>query len=379
MSANTLTGLIPTIYQAADMVAREQVGFVAACWKDSSVDMVAKDQTVRYPIVPAMAAGNVTPAYIGPDASGITVGYGDMSISKVRSVSWPWNGEEQASVRDIYQDVLRDQFAQAMRTLLNEIESDLFLAAKRGASRATGTAGSVPFATAGTFDDFANLWKILVDNGCPMSDLHLVLNTTASAKLRGTQSSLFKANEAGSDNLLRGGNLGTIEGFQMHESGGIVTHTKGTGTGYVFNGTHAVGLTTITPKSGSNTLLYGDVLAFEDDTANKYVANSTLSGTFTIGTPGLRQQQTDGKTITIGNNYLGSWAFARNALHLLTRLPLMPAGGDDADDVVTITDPYSGLSFQVALYRQYRQVSYEVGIAWGVKAAKSDFIATLLG
>jgi hypothetical protein len=379
MSTNTLTGLIPTLYKAADIVAREQTGFIAACWKDSDVEMVAKDQTVSYPVTGVPTPGNVTPAYVGPDATGQTVSYGSMSISKVRSVSFPWNGEEQASVRQVYQDVLRDQFAQAMRVLCNEVENDLFLAAKRGASRAAGAAGTTPFGTAGTFTDFSDLWKILIDNGCPMTDLHLVLNTTASAKLRGIQSSLFKVDEAGSDNLLRGGSLGMIEGFQIHESGQIATHTKGTGTGYVFNGTHAVGVTTITPKSGSNTLLYGDVLAFEDDTLNKYVANSTLSGTFTIGGPGLRQQQTDGKTITIGNNYLGSWALHRNALHLMTRLPIMPDGGDSADDVVVITDPYSGLSFQIALYRQYRQVAYEVGIAWGVKAVKSDYIATLLG
>ena len=34
MSANTLTGLIPTLYKAADQVAREQTGFIAGCYKD---------------------------------------------------------------------------------------------------------------------------------------------------------------------------------------------------------------------------------------------------------------------------------------------------------------------------------------------------------
>jgi hypothetical protein len=295
-------------------------------------------------------------------------------------VAFPWNGEEQSSVRPIYSQVLQDQFAQSMRTLVNEIETDLFLAAKRGASRAYGTAGTTPFGTAADFTDFAQIRKILEDNGAPMSDLHLVLNSTAAAKIRGTQSSLFKANEAGGDSILRGGGLGEVEGMMLHQSGKIVSHTKGTGTGWVFNGTHAVDVTSITAKSGSNTLLYGDILTFEDDTTNKYVANATLSANvFSIGKPGLRQQQTDGKTITIGNNYTGNWAFHRSALHLLTRLPKMPDGGDGAADVVVITDPYSGLSFQVALYRQYRQVVYEIAIAWGVKAVKSDFIATLLG
>jgi len=382
MSANTLTGLIPTLYKAADQVAREQTGFIAAVYKDSDVEQVAKDQTITYPIVAAQTPADISPAATGPDPSGQTVSYGSMSISKSRSVTFPWNGDEQKSIRPLYAQVLQDQFAQSMRALTNEIENDLFLAAKRNASRAYGTAGTTPFATAGNFSDFSYTRKILIDNGAPTSDLHLVLNTTAGAKLRGLQSSLFKVNEAGDGgSMLRDGNFGKVEGMTLHESGQIVSHTKGTGTSYVFNGSHAAGATSVTAKTGSGTVLYGDVVTFEDDTANKYVVNTGIAaaGTMVIGGPGLKQAQTDGKTITVGDSYTGNWAFDRNALHLITRLPSMPDGGDAADEVVEITDPYSGLSFQVALYRQRRQVVYEVGIAWGVKAVKSDFIATLLG
>lgn len=381
MSANTLTGLIPTLYKAADQVAREQVGFVAAVYKNSDVEQVAKDQTIRYPIVAAQTAADLTPAATTPDASGQTVSYGDITISKSRGVRFPWNGDEQKSISGIYAQVLQDQFAQSMRTLVNEIETDLFLAAKRNASRAYGTAGTTPFATAGNFSDFSYTRQILIDNGAPTSDLHLVLNTSAGAKLRGLQSSLFKVNEAGDGgSLLRDGNLGMIQGMTLHESGQIVSHTKGTGTLYVFNGAHAAGATSVVAKTGSGTVLYGDVVAFEDD-SNKYVVNTGIAaaGTMVIGGPGLKQAQTDGKTITVGNSYTGNWAFDRNAIHLVTRVPSMPEGGDIADDVVEITDPFSGLTFQVALYRQYRQVVYEIGIAWGTKAVKSDFIATLLG
>jgi hypothetical protein len=48
----------------------------------------------------------------------------------------------------------------------------------------------------------------------------------------------------------------------------------------------------------------------------------------------------------------------------------MPEGGDTADDVMNVTDPVSGITFQIALYRQYRQVRYEVGLAWGVAASR---------
>ena len=379
--ANTLTDVIEVIFKAAQTVTRELVGFIPAVYINSDVEKVAKDQVISYPIVGAAAPGPIVPASTPPNPDGRTITKGSMAITRVESDIFPWNGDEQASIRGVYNIVLQRQFEQSMRSLVNLIETDLFLAAKRGASRAYGTAGTTPFPTAGNFSDFAETVKMLDDNGTPSSDRHLVLNTTSATKILSVQSSLFKANEAGSDSMLRNGTLGEVEGLILGKSAKIVSHVKGTGTNYVVNGSHAVGATTLVAKTGSGTILYGDVLALEDDTLNKYVVNTGIAapGSLVIGGPGLRQLQTDGKTITVGNNYLGNFAFDRNAIHLLTRLPLMPDGGDSAEDSTTVTDEYSGLSFQVNLYRGYHQVEYEVGIAWGTKAVKSDDIVTLLG
>lgn len=65
-------------------------------------------------------------------------------------------------------------------------------------------------------------------------------------------------------------------------------------------------------------------------------------------------------------------AFDRNAFLLACRTPAMPKGGDTADDVMNVTDPVSGITFQIALYRQYRQVRYEVGVAWGLHLFKKS-------
>jgi P22 coat protein - gene protein 5. len=377
---NTLTGLIPTIYKAADRVLREQIGFIGCVYMDPSGEMVAKDQNITYPVVPTIAATDVAPAAVPTEPSGAALGYGSMTISKVKKAPFVWKGEEQASISPVYDQVKEDQFAQAFRVLVNEVESDLFLAAKRNASRAYGAAGTTPFASAGVLTDVAETRKILVDNGAWTSDMHMVLNSTSGAKIRGVQANLFKVNEAGSAELLRDGSLGSLEGFMMHESGAIVSHTKGTGTSYVVNGSHAVGATTLVAKTGSGTVLYGDVLALEDDTTNKYVVNTGIAapGSIVLGKPGLRQLQTDGKTITIGENYLGNFAFERNAIHLLTRVPKLPKEGALGEHEI-ITDPFSGISFLVSIYPAYHEVIVEVSLAWGVKAVKSEAIVILLG
>lgn len=381
--ANTLTAVIPSIYEGLDMISRELVGFIPACYKNSSVERAGKDQTISYPVVGAMTAADITPAATSSSGTDRTITAGSMTINKTRKVTFNWTGEEQRSLsngdRPQLNNILANQFAQAFRTLTNEIEADLWAAAYKGASRGYGTAGTTPFGTAGDLSDFAGVRQILDDNGAPQSDLHLVVGSAAMAKLRGIQSVLFKVNEAGSSEFLRQGLLGEVMGLGIHNSYPITTHTKGTGTSYLLNGALAVGDTTVTVDTGSGTLLAGDIVTFAG-TSTKYVANTALSGsTFTIGAPGSLAIEADNDAVSIGNNYTPNVAFHRMALHLVTRMPAMPAGGDSADDVQTVTDPVSGISFEIALYRQYRQITYEVGCAWGVEAVKSAHIATLLG
>lgn len=379
--ANTLTSLIPTIHTAADIVARELTGLIPSVYLNAAATRAAKDETILYPVVGAFSAADITAAATGPDPSDVSVGNSTMTISKSRSVTFYWNGEEQKGLNNAgyYAQILQDQFAQAMRTLTNEVEADL-AALYVNASRAYGTAGTTPFAS--DLSDPANVLKILKDNGAPTSDLQMVINTAAGAKLR-SLAQLTKANEAGTTSLREQGILLDIHGFKIRESAQIKNHTKGTGTSYLVNNAsgYAVGSTTIAADTGTGTILAGDVVNFADDAPDhSYVVKTALSGgSFVIQNPGLMSAVANDMAITLAANYSANMAFHRNAIHLITRAPAMPEGGDAADDVVEVTDPFSGLTFQVCLYRQRRRVAYEVGLAWGVKAVKPEFMALLLG
>lgn len=386
MTTNTLTGLIVDAQVAADRVLREQIGFLGAVYLDPSAEMVAKDQNLTYPIVPTMSASDVTPAATVTDPSGITVGYGQMTISKIRKVPFSWNGEEQLSVQKVYANIKEDQIAQAMRTLVNEIESDLFIAAKAGASRAYGTAGTTPFATAADLTDIAQVGKILRDNGAWTSDMHMILNTTSGAKIRGTQSNLFKVNEAGNADLLREAALGRLEGFGLHESNQIVSHTPGTASGYLVDLTagYAAGSETVHIDTGTGTVLAGDILT-NTKTArdtNKYVVKTGFAGNgdgdIVLAKPGNLIAWINNDPVAVGAAYTGNFAFERNAIHLLTRLPKLPQEGALGEHEV-ITDPFSGISFLLSVYPAYHKVITELSVAWGVKAVKSEAIVILLG
>lgn len=381
--ANTLTGIIPTLYEALNVVSREMVGLIPAVRRDSNAERAGLNQTVRVPLAEAGALEDITPGADPANSGDTTVGFVDVAITKSKAAPVRWNGEEERAVgtNGTYNRILADQFTDAMRKLVNAVEVDLAFAGKVGASRAYGSAGTAPFASAGDLSDVAGVLKILEDNGAPKSDLQLALGSAAMANLRGKQSVLFKVNEAGSSDMLRNGMTDRLQGFALRNSAGIVVHTKGSGANYVTSGATAAGVNDIALVTGTGTVLAGDVVTFAADSVNNYVVGTgvTAPGTISLNAPGAMMTIPTGNAMTIGNSYTPNLAFARSALVLAARAPAVPTGGDSADDSMMLTDPLTGITFEVRVYRQYRQVKYEVCLAWGVKAVKPEHIAILMG
>lgn len=385
---NTLTSLIPSMTEALDIVSRELVGMVPAVRRDTGVERVALNQDLIIPITPEASTATNTPGVTAPDTGDQTITNTTLTISKSKHVPVRWNGEETRGLQNAgtFSTITAQRLYQAMRALVNEMEVDLWGAAYVASSRAYGTAATTPFGTAADFTDFSGVARILDENGCPVSDRQLVLGHAAIANLRGKQSVLFKANEAGSTDMLRNGMTDRIQNFAIRHSDAVTTHTKGAMTGAdVNNGSgEAIGQTTITFDGGTvNTtgIVAGDVITFAGDT-NKYVVktgSTATGGDIVINKPGMLVAAADTTEITVGNSYTGNLAFDRNAVILATRFPAMPEGGDSAEDVYTLVDDRSGIAFEVALYKQFLQNVIHVRAAWGVGAPKPEHIATLLG
>ena len=376
--ANTLSNLIPDTYAALDVVSRELVGFIPSVARDAKTDRAALNQSVRAHQTRANSAGtDITSAMAIPAAADQTVDNVNVTITKARAFPFSWSGEEQYSVDQGpgILSVRQDQIAQAIRAAVNEIENDLADAAVQG-SRAYGTAGTTPFAS--TLGDSAQIRKILDDNGAPLSGRSLIIGTTAGAALR-TLSQLTKANEAGTTMTMRDGELLNLHGFSIKESAQVNSGvTVGTGTSYVLNGSHAVGATSIVIKTGSGTVLAGDIVTIN---SQKYVVKTGASaaGTIVIEAPGLQSAGVDGNTVTINAASTKNIALTQNSMLLACRLPIVPAEGDLAIENEIITDPRSGLSFELRVYPGYGMNRYEIRACWGVKVIKPEHIGILLG
>ena len=385
---NTLTNLIPFAYAGLNIVSREQIGFAAAVTRNATTDRVALNQTVNVPIVGAATPVSITPSNVSPDTGGTAPDNVTVTISNQYQAPIAWNGDEQVVVGQtgLLDHVNSQRFAQAFRAIANMVEVDL-AALHVYASRAYGTYNVQPFGTAGDLSDMAQCLKILEDNGAPDTDLHAVFSSDVTANLRGKQNVLFKVNESGTTDLLRRGVIGDIHGVQLHKSGQVKRAvTVGTNSGATTNTAgYAIGATVITlAAAGTGTIIAGDIITFAGDT-EKYIvvsgdADVSNGGSITIAEPGLRKAIPASATaITTVAATDRNMIFSRSAIVLAARQPYMPAGGDSADDVQAVQDPVSGITFQIALYRQYRQTHIEVGLAWGVKMISPRHTCLLIG
>jgi hypothetical protein len=384
--ANTLTGLIPTLFSAMDVVSRELVGMIPSVTINADASRVALNQPLRVRITPKLTSVNITPSMTPPTPDSVPITFVEMSVTKSKAVQIPWSGEEQQSLSGAgsgIQSVSQDQVAQGLRTLTNEIEADLGAAGALFASRAFGTAGTAPFGGGvnATVNDSAQVRKILDDNGAPLGDRQLIINTSAGVNLR-TVPNLIKANEAATAGTLRQGTLFELHGFNIRESAGIASPAKGTGSAYTTNAAgYAVGATLITLITGTGTILAGDRIIFTGD-PNVYVVETGLAapGPITIAKPGLRQAiPTSATGVAVQNVAALNLAFHRSAIILMARSPYLPGGRDMALERMTIVDPLTGMPFEFAIYQGYHAQFLEVSMSWGVKGIKQEHTAILLG
>jgi hypothetical protein len=388
MAENTITGLVPEIYEALDIVSRELTGMIPSATMNASANTVQVGQAIRVDVEPAGNVSNITPAMVVPDPTGQTSGFTDIIITKSRAAEFGFNGEDQKGLNTGagYGTVRANKIAQAIRALTNEVETDL-CGLQSTFSRAHGTAGTAPFGTANDYTDASNVLKILKDNGSPLQDNQLVINTTAGVNLLGKQAAVA---DAGSDSILRQGVLLDINGMPIRESAQIVDQAAGgiAGAATTNAAGYAIGATVLTlAVGGTGNVVAGDVVTFAGDTNKYVVASAVFAGvnpaagdTITLAAPGLRVAMTAAtKAITKTAASSRNLAFNRSAIVLAARAPARPSEGDMASDVIVITDPRSGLSMEFAMYQGYRKVRYEVALAWGVKNIKPEHTALLLG
>jgi len=382
----SLTGLTEILYVARDQVAKEPTAFSQGVIVNGGSEGVSAGGTVTSlrTTEPTLET-SYTPAMTPPDAADITTSTESLTLSSYAGASIPLKGEQWAQLANTVgaEMALQQLYSQAIRKMVNTIEAAIADAAYKGASRATGTAGTTPFGS--NFNTINELRQILEDNGCSMDDgmLSLAISTAAGTNLRNL-TTLTKANEAGTDATLRRGELLNVSGFSIRSSAGVRSHTKGTGTSYLVNQSGLTnGSTSVTTDTGSGTVVAGDIITFASGTGSgyNYVVKTGIAaaGTLVLNQPGLRGNIADNNAITVGNSYTANVGFHKSAIELAMRPPAQPPGGDAGEEIGVLVDPVTGLSFSARLYKGYGINQIKLMAFYGVKVWKPEFVATLMG
>jgi hypothetical protein len=319
----------------------------------------------------------ITPTMADPTAAYQTLTADSFQLNKSYAYPISWTGEDVAYLDTGigYQSAMGQSFQHAFESLTNLIAIDLVNEITANASRAVGVSGTAPFST--NTDLIVDARTAFVENKFESNvtdgRASIVLNTLAGGNLR-KQAQLQNQYSAGTTDLLRQGNLGNLFGFMLREEANIPSHTKGTGASATTNAAgYAVGATAITLAAiGTGTIVAGDVVTFAGDT-NQYVVktgdtNVADAGTIVLHEPGLKVAITTAATaITVTNSFTANFAIHQSAAEVAVRAPLMPANGDKATMSQLVTDPHSGLTFDVRYYPGVGMGTWYVWAVWGVK------------
>ena len=378
--AHELDGVIPVFYEALNKVNAEPVGMLPATVISARASAASQGQAVRIPITPMGSNEDITAGSM-PTGSADTINTVEVTIQKIRrGAPIVWTGEEENAVSGsgVLDPIQVEQYAQRIRALRNEMEADAsaeVVASSVMAGNVVGTIGTNPFAS--NTQALTEILQKLEDNGAPLGELQAVLNTVSGRNIRNL-ANLYKVNEAGDDSLLRRGLLGDLYGFSIRESAGM-RHTKGTATGYLVNGAASSGATSVTIDTGSGTFKENDIVKFGSDTTLYVVAKDVASGgtKLELKNP-LKADVAEDATITV-QGYAPNACFARGTVIMASRVPFVPSRGDNALDRQIITDPLTGIPYELAVWGAPYQTTITIGTAWGFKNIKTENAFALLG
>lgn len=383
--ANTLTAITDDAFKAAEIVGNEPAGILNAVMLNTSSEGAAQGASVKSVRTAETTINtSATPAMTIPEGDDQTFSELSMAMDQVASARYNITGEEQKQLNSNYdfETIHGSRLLRAFRGLRNQIASQSATLIYKFASRATGTAGTTPFAS--DFDVLADLRKIHEDNGFWMpGEMSVVMGTGAAANLR-KLTNLQTANTAGGDTMLRRGDLLDLLGYELYSDKNLGIHTKGTGTSYDVDlvAGYSAGDTTIHVDTGTGTILAGDVVTFSGDTSYGYVVGTGFAGDgdgdIILNDPGLQAAVADNEDLVIGNNYTYNLGICRQAVEIAAR-PMAAPSNDAADEVIRVPDVISGLEFEIRIYGGYHKSLVSINVVYGARAWEPGGLAILMG
>jgi hypothetical protein len=355
MAVVVTSALLNTVATMGLATLREKIQLIKRTNREYEKDIVGttKNSTVNIVIPAAVTAVAVTPGGVHPnDTAAVTPTVVPITVDQWYRAPFAFTDKQ---FQQVDRGIVPMQIQEAIRGLVNKIESDVWLQYKKF-HYYTGLAGAAPFATG--IDEFLAAEKFLNDAAAPDGGRFMIMNTAANANWKGLRRNYDRTFA----------DVGVDPAWSQL----VPTHTAGTAAGATTNSAgYAPGVKTITLASaGTGTILTGDVFAIAGDSTTYVVvtgdADVSNGGTI-VFEPGLVVAiAASPAAITLKASHAvnlyaaqGAIAFAMAPLQAGAQVP--GAGAMEA----TAVDNDSGLAVRLTYFRQFYQDEWSFDALWG--------------
>lgn len=378
--ANTITNILPKILARGLLALREQAVMPRLVNLDYSNESAQKGDTIDVPIPSSLTVSDTVPSNVLEAPADSAPTKVQISLNNWKKVNFHLTDKQLVDI-DKNEHFIPMQMSEAVRALSNQINLTV-LQEFKGVYGFVGTSGTTPFGSNVT--DATNARKVLNQQLCPRDNRRMVLDFDAEANALAL-AEFQRVNESGDIGVKREGEIGRKFGFDIFTDDQVVTHTAGGSGTPLVNGALAVGDTSVAidGMSGTSGFVVGDVVTFAGH-AQTYaitVAPNASSGAQTVTvSPAIKAIVADNASVTKKASHTVNLAFHRDAFALAMR-PLTSETAGDAygNNIVSMTDPVTGLSMRLEVYRQYKQVVYELDALWGVKLIRPEYAVRIAG
>lgn len=333
---------------------------------DYQTEAAAHNQFIRVPIPSAVATVTVTPGTFQAGTDLVPGGV-DVQLDQWKMAGFQLSDKEESEF--MLSRILPMGVDEAVKSIANTVDAYLL-----------GKMYKKTFArvTAGNPAVLLNLTaarKALNVNLCPLGNRRMVMSPSVEEEL--LRISEFTNFDKTGDRLpLIEGTIGRRFGIDLYMNQNTPTHVAGNNTGgYVADGASGLGATSVLLKTGTGTLLEGDVITFAGHT-QQYVVTTGIAAAGTIVIyPGLKLALSGAEAVTVVAGGEMNLIFHRDAAVLATR----PMAVDSAPGVImaSATDPISGLSLRVERIRQAKQSYWQFDLIYGAKVIRPEYMVGL--
>lgn len=386
---NVLTAVIPQILAQGVMALRQQAIMPRLVNRKYEREAGLQGSTIDVPIPSAIATTTVVPGATPPATPDLTPTSVAIPLSEWKEAPFHLSDKEQLEILEGPGGYVNMQVSEAIKSLANNVDNFLLaLTTKFYGYRNPAGIGNTP-RTAFTdssgnptnTQDATRLRAILNNQLAPMDDRHQVMSAdmeAAALDLRAFQDASY----SGSVQAILEGQLNRKIGAQWWMDQNVATHTPGTFSDLIIDGTAVLGEKTVTVDSViGGTAVVGDIVTFAGHTQTYVVTTlltlaATASGELLIE-PGLVAVPADSAAVTLEAAHVNNPFFHRDAIAFATR-PLIPVTHPSIITRAT-ADPISGLTLRLTITAEHRRVRFAFDILYGGEVVRRELGARMAG